>query len=333
MRVITGTARGRRLKELEGTETRPTTDRVKEGLFSALQFDIEGRRVLDLFAGTGQLGIECLSRGAASAVFVDRRADAVKLIRENLKLTELQDRARVVAGDSMEFLRSLRERFDIVFLDPPYEAGLLEPAVAHLTAFDILNPHGIIVAEHPADRSLPAPAPGRRPRKRGMTPMRTAICSGSFDPITLGHLDIIRRAAACFDRVCVCVSPNAEKRNQMFTPEQKLQLVRTAVADLPNVEAELWPGLLADFAVRHHASAIVRGVRNTTDFDVEYQMALINRGIHPELETLLLPASAAYQHFSSSMAREMIRYHQPLENYLPASIVPLVREMTEKKEG
>ncbi len=163
--------------------------------------------------------------------------------------------------------------------------------------------------------------------------MRTAICSGSFDPITLGHLDIIQRAAACFDRVCVCVSPNAEKRNQMFTPEQKLLLVRTAVADLPNVEAELWPGLLADFAVRHRACAIVRGVRNTTDFAVEYQMALINRGIHPELETLLLPASAAYQHFSSSMAREMIRYHQPLEKYLPASIVPLVREMTEKKEG
>ena len=163
--------------------------------------------------------------------------------------------------------------------------------------------------------------------------MRTAICPGSFDPITLGHLDVIRRAAGCFDRVCVCVSPNAEKRNQMFTPEQKLLLVRTAVADLPNVEAELWPGLLADFAVRHRACAIVRGVRNTTDFDMEYQMALINRGIHPELETLLLPASAEYQHFSSSMAREMIRYHQPLENYLPASIVPLVREMTEKKEG
>ena len=93
MRVITGSARGRRLKELEGMETRPTTDRVKEGLFSAIQFDIEGRKVLDLFAGTGQLGIECLSRGAASAVFVDRRADAVKLIRENLKLTELSDRA------------------------------------------------------------------------------------------------------------------------------------------------------------------------------------------------------------------------------------------------
>ena len=163
--------------------------------------------------------------------------------------------------------------------------------------------------------------------------MRTAICSGSFDPITLGHMDIIRRAAACFDRVCVCVSPNAEKKSQMFTPEQKLLLVRTAVAELPNVEAELWPGLLADFAVDHHATAIVRGVRNTSDFDGEYQLALINRGIYPQLETLLLPASAEYQHFSSSMVREMIRYHQPLERYLPAPIIPLVRKMTEKKEG
>ena len=163
--------------------------------------------------------------------------------------------------------------------------------------------------------------------------MKTAVCSGSFDPITLGHLDIIQRSAACFDKVYVCVSPNAEKKNQMFTPEEKLLLVRTAVAELPNVEAELFSGLLADYAVRRGAAAIVRGVRNTLDFDVEYQLALINQDIHPGLETMLLPASAAYQHFSSSMAREMIRYGQPLEKYLPASIIPLVRELTEKKEG
>ena len=94
MRVITGTARGCVLKELEGLETRPTTGKVKESMFSIIQFDIEGRRVLDLFAGTGQLGIEALSRGAAECVFVDRRADAVKLIRENVALCKLEDRAK-----------------------------------------------------------------------------------------------------------------------------------------------------------------------------------------------------------------------------------------------
>lgn len=156
MRVISGTARGRRLKELQGMDTRPTTDKVKEALFNIIQFDIEGRKILDLFAGTGQLGIECLSRGAASAVFVDRRADAVKLIRENLKATSLTEKGRVVSGDSMEFLKSIREKFDIIFLDPPYEAGLLEPAIAHIAKFDILSPHGIIVAEHPANKALPA---------------------------------------------------------------------------------------------------------------------------------------------------------------------------------
>lgn len=178
MRVITGSARGRRLKELEGMETRPTTDRVKEGMFSALQFDIEGRRILDLFAGTGQLGIECLSRGAASAVFVDRRADAVKLIRENLKITDLTDRARIVSADSLEYLKGLREKFDIILLDPPYEAGLLEPAIEMIAKFDILASHGIIVAEHPVGKVLPIlPAPYRlhktyRYGKIGMTIFR-----------------------------------------------------------------------------------------------------------------------------------------------------------------
>ena len=156
MRVIAGSARGCRLKELEGMETRPTTDRVKESLFNIIQFDIEGRKVLDLFAGTGQLGIECLSRGAESAVFVDRRADVIKLIRENLKATSLTERGRVVSGDSMEYLKMVRETFDIILLDPPYEAGLLEPAIAHIAEFDILAPHGIIVAEHPANMVLPS---------------------------------------------------------------------------------------------------------------------------------------------------------------------------------
>lgn len=135
-------------------ETRPTTDRVKEGLFSVIQFDIEGRRVLDLFAGTGQLGIEALSRGAAECVFVDQRRDAVALIKENLEICEMTDRAHVRLGDSIAYLKS-GEKFDIIFLDPPYASGLLAQAISEITAFDICRSHGIIVAESDADTVLP----------------------------------------------------------------------------------------------------------------------------------------------------------------------------------
>ena len=150
--------------------------------------------------------------------------------------------------------------------------------------------------------------------------MKIAIYPGSFDPITLGHLDIIQRGAACFDKLYVCVMVNCEKKLPMFTPERRLELIRRSVAHIPNVEVENWRGLLADYARQKGAGILVKGVRNTTDFDLEYQQAAINRGICPELETLLLPASPAYQHFSSTMVREMIRYGQPLEKYVPAPV-------------
>ena len=154
-RVITGSARGRRLKELEGMETRPTTDRVKEGIFNIIQFDIEGRKVLDLFSGTGQLGIEALSRGASSAVFVEQRRDAVTLTKDNLKLTELADKGRVVNGEAIAFLASCREKFDLIFIDPPYAANLWESVLDAIYRFDILSNHGIIICESPLDKELP----------------------------------------------------------------------------------------------------------------------------------------------------------------------------------
>ena len=158
MRVITGSARGRILKELQGMETRPTTGKVKESIFSIIQFDIEGRRILDLFAGTGQLGIEALSRGAKQCVFIDQRSDAVKLIRENLEVCGLSDRAVVRSGDAMSYLKS-GEKFDIIFLDPPYTSGLLVKALEDIAAFDICREHGIIVAESAVETELPALAP------------------------------------------------------------------------------------------------------------------------------------------------------------------------------
>lgn len=162
--------------------------------------------------------------------------------------------------------------------------------------------------------------------------MITAIYPGSFDPITLGHIDIIERAAKCFDRLYVCVMLNADKKNPMFTPQERVEFVKKAVAKYDNVEAEAWDGLLTDYAQQRNATVLVKGARNVCDFDNEYQMSLINKGIKPDLETVILPASAEYIHFSSSMAREMIRYGQPLEKYIPAEVVPDIDNIAEMKK-
>jgi 16S rRNA (guanine(966)-N(2))-methyltransferase RsmD len=165
MRVITGSARGTKLLTPEGSHTRPTTDRVKEALFSIIQFEVEGRRVLDLFGGTGQLGIEALSRGAAHATIVDNTASAVKLIRENLKRTHLENRATVVQSDYEAFLRSTREQFDIILLDPPYAEKFLENSIQTISEIDILSNGGIIICERPAEKVIPLEWPGLIPSK------------------------------------------------------------------------------------------------------------------------------------------------------------------------
>lgn len=164
MRVISGTARGRRLKELPGMDTRPTTDKVKESLFNIIQFDIEGRRVLDLFGGTGQLGIEALSRGAERCTFVDASRQAVAVINENVRTVGFAERSTVRQGDALAFVADCREKFDLIFLDPPYQTQLLENCVEAVVKFDILSEHGIMICESALEKQLPEPA---APYQRG----------------------------------------------------------------------------------------------------------------------------------------------------------------------
>ncbi len=156
MRIITGSKRGKKLITLEGEQVRPTTDRVKESLFNILQFQLEGRRFLDLFAGSGQIGLEALSRGAVLCVFVDASKESVRVVEKNVQSTGMGDRAKVVGSDFAAYLSGCRERFDIAFLDPPYHSGLLERALL-LTA-QRMNPGGVILCEHPKDETLPETA-------------------------------------------------------------------------------------------------------------------------------------------------------------------------------
>lgn len=153
MRVITGTHKGIRLATPQGMDVRPTPERVKEAIFSVLQFDIEGRRFLDLFAGSGQMGIEALSRGALSAVLVDSSASSLKVARKNIEICKFQDKAKTVQSDYASFCSMSRDVFDIAFLDPPYNEGILIPALK--AVLPLMSDYGFVVCEHPPEVSLP----------------------------------------------------------------------------------------------------------------------------------------------------------------------------------
>ena len=165
--------------------------------------------------------------------------------------------------------------------------------------------------------------------------MKTAIYPGSFDPITLGHLNIIKRAAVCFDKLIVCVMVNSEKVNRgLFTPEERVELIRRVVAKLPNVEADCSSTLIAEYARQKRACTLVKGLRAVSDYENELQMALINRKLNPRLETMFLPSSAKYTYVSSSMVKEMASYGAELSDFVPREIIGDVqRKMDSRRDG
>ena len=159
-----------------------------------------------------------------------------------------------------------------------------------------------------------------------MSEKRIAICPGSFDPITLGHLNIIRRSAKIFDEVVVCVMLNATKTSPMFTIDERVGMVKRAVTRYPNVRVDTAGMLLAEYARQYENAVIVKGLRAASDFDYEFQMNLINKKINPELETMFLTASEKYTFLSSSVVREMATYGADLTGLVPTELIPEIEE-------
>ncbi len=160
--------------------------------------------------------------------------------------------------------------------------------------------------------------------------MNIAIYPGSFDPITLGHLNIIRRTAQIFDKVVVCIMINGEKDTAMFSPEQRVRMARRVTERIPNVEVDYFNGLLAEYSKRYDKPVVVKGLRAVTDFENEFTMALINKKINPELETMFLTASEKYTFLSSSAVKDVARHGGPLEEFIPIEILDDVRVIAGK---
>ncbi len=337
MRVIAGTARGVRLAPVP-RGVRPTSDRVRESVFNALGQFFDGGDVLDLYAGTGALGIEALSRGCDRAVFVEKDGRAVATIRENLRRTGLEKRAEVIRGEVNRVLERLRDRgrlFRLILLDPPYRIAAAEAENVLARSPALLSTDGRVVFE---SGDVPE---GSTHSQRGITRryggtsvtiferseliMRIAVCPGSFDPVTAGHLDVIRRSARIFDHVVVAVGSNLRKSPGLTAPE-RASLIEKVTGDIENVSVEVMSGLLVDFAREQGARVIVKGLRAVSDFESEFEQAQLNRTLYPELETVFIMSAAEHSFLSSSAVREIAGLGGDVQGLVPEAILQTVRE-------
>lgn len=384
MRIITGSAKGKRLLTLEGETTRPTSDRIKEAMFSSIQFDIEGRRVLDLFAGCGQLGLEALSRGAASAMFVDASSDAIALVKKNIAATGFREKCRTLVSDYRNYLRKAGGKivpFDLVFLDPPYAMQACTDALCRLVREDLLAPGALVVME--CGEEVPAPekagtfevlkstrygkktgieillyrGKGKKEEKPEEGSVPTAeivvtevavpetektlveessrekkkervILPGTYDPVTLGHLDIIRRAAAEYEEVFVTVFVNPDK-TPLFSLSDRLAMLMLATDDLDNVLVTESAGLVIDYMRDHHIRKIIKGYRNDADLAYEEKQAEWNAE-HGGVTTDLLPCEKELRDVSSTLARRLLAEGGDLSGILPEKVLAFLKNREEK---
>ena len=155
--------------------------------------------------------------------------------------------------------------------------------------------------------------------------MRRAIYPGSFDPVTLGHLDVIKRAAAIFDELIVCVSVNSAKNSGLFSPEERVELIRKVTEDLPNVTVDSFQGLVAEYARQNRSRVLVKGLRAVSDYESEIQMAMINAKLYPKLDTVFLYSRPKYAYLSSTVVKEMARYGADLSDFVPRQIIGQVQ--------
>jgi pantetheine-phosphate adenylyltransferase/16S rRNA (guanine(966)-N(2))-methyltransferase RsmD len=344
VRVIAGTAGGVRLAPVP-KGVRPTGDRVRESVFNALGQFFDGGDVLDLYAGTGALGIEALSRGCGRAVFVEKDRLARRTISENLEKTRFSGRGEIVAGDVTRVLDRLvkrGDRFYLIFADPPYRIARSEVGGILRRLGSLLAPGGRVVIE--SGEAPPEDLFGRKgiTRRYGGTfvtvierselTMRVAVCPGSFDPITAGHLDIIRRAAGIFDHVVIAVGANMRKAPRLSAVE-RAGLIEKVTADLENVSVEVMEGLLVEFAREQGAGAIVKGLRAVSDFESEFEQAQLNRTMAPDIETVFIMAASEHSFLSSSAVREIASFGGDVRGLVPEGILENVRQIYSGGDG
>ena len=281
MRISAGKLKGRNILAPEGREVRPTSAKVRESIFDSLQAQVGGSRFLDLFAGSGAVGIEAFSRGAAEVYFCERGREVLPLLKQNVAL--LKGAGKVYEGDSFALLERLPGAFDIIFADPPYKEDCLERICAVCVRRGLLAEDGIIVYEHAAEKKVAAPEGFRivKSKRYGSAALeyirRGSICAvtGSFDPMTRGHGEVARRARAMFGEAGVGIA-GKDTKPSAFPLEVREKIAKKALEGLENVSVDICEGYVYKYCNKKGIPVIVRGLRGEQDREYEEFMARYN---------------------------------------------------------
>ena len=327
MRVVAGKYRGKNLASPKDDRVRPTTTRIKETLFNVLQGYSQDAVVLDLFAGSGALGIECISRGAKEVVFVDNNKDSIELVRKNLQ--GIDGNFNVVNSDFSGVLRNAYvtgKKFDMIFVDPPYASGLGELALGLIFDLDLLADGGVIVFEHGAEKTYEVSDKRYKQRTKKMGTVvaefisrkSVALMAGSFDPFTKGHEAVLDEALCEFDEVWVACLVNPDKK-YTFNSAQRLALCECVCANKKGAKAIYSEKYAVEVAGEVGASVLIRGIRGDEDKAYEDDMAKFNR--EHGFETLFIEPDV-FSNVSSTKAREQIAKGD--YSSIPACCVPLL---------
>jgi 16S rRNA (guanine966-N2)-methyltransferase len=355
-RIIGGSAGGRRITAPSGSHTRPTTDRVREALFSSIEAwcgSLQGLRFLDLYAGSGAVGLEAWSRGAGVVTLVESDRRTARLIEQNARALGFAKPDVVAAAVAATLATPPAAPYDVVFMDPPYpvdDASVAEE-LALLVDQGWLVPGAMVVVERSSRSPQPAWPPqvtGARSRRYGETTLwyghaarttpkereaavvRTAVCPGSFDPVTNGHLDIIERASALFDEVVVAVGVNKSK-NRLFSAEERISMLEKATEGYANVSVAAFTGLLTTFCQEREAHAIVKGLRAVSDYEYELQMAQMNASL-TGVETVFVPTSPEWSFLASSLVKEVAMFGGDVSRLVPGLVLgPLTERLAERR--
>lgn len=328
MRIVAGKYRGKNLISPADDRVRPTTTRIKETIFNVLQGYVPSATVLDLFAGSGALGIECVSRGAKEVVFVDKSKDSISLVKQNL--VGVDGKYSLHLSDFAAYLRSAQaqgKRFDLIFLDPPYASDMGEIAIDIVISGDLLSDDGMIVFEHGAEKEFALDSPAYLVRTKRMGTVtaefirkkRVALMTGSFDPVTIGHQEVLEEALSEYDQVVVACLVNPDK-TYMFNPAQRLALAEAMCAAHDRCFAVFSEKDAVDVAREYGASEIVRGVRDISDEGYEAEMAAYNRERGVDTRFIVLDD---FKDISSSLVREELKRGDL--RHVPAACVPVLR--------